>query len=270
MSVFKKFIILKNHIGFMLTGLFFAIVGALILFKGDEEDLMLPLVILIVGVICFLAALYMTIKELKTPAEEHQQYDRVDPEKAPPEAFNSEICSDGPEEDFLFHYTGKANQSYVMKDSNGTPVYEANTDKIMQIKARPFVFRNCLTGEEETKMVSGTITKSAGVNDSGLSMTISSTFTIDGTDVWDLIASQGYGFSFSLRGLTSHYDVRRWNQAVGYAETGGTGLINPKYKDKPAGKIPAKGIYQVRCKREDIPGMFLICYAITQTEFTME
>lgn len=272
MSFLKKLVLIKNYLGFLLIGLFFAIVGGLILFSENTEDILLPLIFLVLGIAVFGIFLYLCIKELKSPHETHKQYDRVDLSKAPQEEKENGFTSFDPEEeeDYVFHYFGKANQSHVMKDSNGNPVYEAVTDKILQIKPRPFLFHNIMTGEEETRMVSAAITQSAGLGDSFGSLTVSSTFKIDGKDIWDQIASMGYGFSFSLNGLAAHYEVRHWGNPVGYAELGGTGLINPKYKDNPLGKIPSKGIFKVHCKKKDVPGLFLICFAITNTEFTSE
>lgn len=272
MSFLKKLVLIKNYLGFLLTGLLFAIVGGFILFSGNNDDILLPLLIMLIGAGVFGLFLYFCIKELKSPHESHKQYDRVDLSKAPEKENENGFSSYDPEneEDFIFHYFGKANQSYLMKDGNGNAVYEAVTDKILQIKPRPFVFRNKMTGEEETKTVSAAITETAGLGESFGSLTVSSTFKIDNTDIWDYIASMGYGFSFSLNGLASHYEVRLWGNPVGYAELGGTGLMNPKYKDNPLGKIPAKGIFKVHCKRKDVPGLFIICFAITNTEFTSE
>lgn len=270
MSFIKKLILLKNEAGLALIGLLFAVIGGIVVLSGASDGSLLPLVFMGLGTILFVTGLMRVVKELKTPAEEHKQYDRVKPDAAPPVDFVRADGFEEREEDFVFHFTGKANQSHVMKDANGAVVYEATTEKLLAIKPRPFVFRNCMNGQEETRMVSATVTTSAGGSDISDGMTISSTFKIDGQDVWDLIAADGYGFRFSLHGIAAHYDVKRWQQPAGYAELGGTGLMNPKYKDNPLGKAPTNGIFKVHCKRSDVPGFFLICFAISHTEMTIE
>lgn len=266
MSILKKLLLLKNEAGLALIGLLFAVIGGAV-FLSDPGELM-PLCFLAIGVILFLVGLVKVIRELKTPARSLSQYDKIDARAVPP-AEPVQDTAEG-EEDFVFHFTGKGNQSYVMKDAGGTPVYEATTDKLLMVKARPFVFRNCMNGQETTHAVSGTVTTSVGGNGSFGGVNIRSTFRIDGQDVWDQIAAQGYGFTFSMNKLAAHYEVRHWNRPAGFAELGGTGLMDPRYRDNPLGKVPTNGIFKVRCRRSDVPAFFLICFAVTLTELTLE
>lgn len=269
MSFFKKLMLIKNELGFALVGLIFTVIGGFILSSGTDEDLGFPIAITAIGVLCFVIALIKAVKLLKTPSKELKQYDRVDPTAAAPTSFAQTADPNEPQEDFVFHFTGKANQSYVMEDQIGAAVYEAVTEKILALKPRPFVFHNFMTGEEDTRMIGAPVTYSLG-SESSLGMNISSTFKVDGQDIWELIASMGYGFSFSMNGLAPHFEVRRWNQPAGSAEMGGTGLVNPKYKDNPLGKIPTNGIFKVRCRKSDVPGFFLICFALAHTDLTLE
>lgn len=269
MSFFKKLMLIKNELGLALVGLIFAVFGGIVLFKGTGENLGLPLVFAAVGVLCFALGLYKAVKQLKTPASELKQYDRIDPAASAPAGFAQTADPNEPAEDFVFHFTGKANQSYVMEDRIGAAVYEAVTEKILALKPRPFVFRNLLTGEEDTRMIGAPLTVSLG-SESSLGMNVSSSFKVDGQDVWELIASMGYGFSFSMKGLAPHFEVRRWNQPAGSVEMGGTGLVDPRYKDNPLGKLPTNGIFSVHCRRSDAPGFFLICFALAHTELTLE
>lgn len=269
MSLLKKLLVLKNELGFVLTGLVFAVIGGLVLVKSKDGELAVPLAFMGIGIAVFAVGLLKVLKELKTPADEHRQYDRIDAKAEPPADF---VQAYDPEEteDFVFHYTGKGNQSYVMEDRNGAAVYEAITDKLLAVKARPFVFRNCMDGTENTRMIGAAVTTSVGGSERFGGMNISSGFKIDGSDIWEEIAAQGYGFTFSMHGIAAHYEVRRWNKPVGFAEMCGTGLFDPRYRNNPLGKVPSNGIFRVCCRRCDVPGLFLICFAISHTELTLE
>ena len=269
MSFFKKLLLLKNQLGLVLIGLIFAVIGGAIFFSGASEGSWVPIIFMVAGILLFILGIVKLVKQLKTPASELKQYDRIDPAASAPAGFAQTADPNEPQEDFVFHFTGKANQSYVMEDRIGAAVYEAVTEKILALKPRPFVFRNLLTGEEDTRMIGAPLTVSLG-SESSLGMNVSSSFKVDGQDVWELIASMGYGFSFSMKGLAPHFEVRRWNQPAGSVEMGGTGLVDPRYKDNPLGKIPTNGIFSVHCRRSAAPGFFLICFALAHTELTLE
>lgn len=202
-------------------------------------------------------SIFMKKPEAKPAAEEK-------PEK-PVQPANE--GGEEPMEEFVYHFTGKLNQSQIMKDAAGNPVYEAVCEKITLFKATPFRFCNRLTGEEHLRQIGHTMTCSAGIGEN-FSVDLSSSFDIDGKGIWEILTDMGYGFRFSLNGLAAHYDVTRCGKEAGFVELAGTGLMNPKYKDNPLGKIPTKGIYRVQCRRRDVEGMFLICLALTRTETT--
>lgn len=169
---------------------------------------------------------------------------------------------------YVFHFTGKLNQSYIMEEPYGAPVYKADCAGISLFKDTTFTFINCLTGSEETKKVGKTTTVSFG-NGLGFSTNITSGFNIDKISVWDMIADMGYDFTFRLNGLCAHFDIFRDGQFIGYAELGGSGLYKEQYKDSKLGQIPTNGIFKVECAEPDIPGVFLICFALSKTEMAL-
>ncbi len=233
---------------------------------GDGK--MISLICCVVGIAVAVFGIFRLVKDIKTPSSEFSQYDRVkenqiDEKKA--EEIRNRI---EPAEDFVFHFTGKLNQSYIMKNAFGNPVYEAICDGITLFKDTKFEFKNHLTGVSETKMISHTVSTSYGSN--GFGMTVSSAFKIDGKNCWDILASMGYGFDFSLSGIKAHYEVKHMGVNIGYAELGGTGLVNEKYENNPLGKLPTNGIFKVSCPKSEVEAMFLICFCLAKTEATID
>ena len=166
---------------------------------------------------------------------------------------------------YVFHFTGKGNQSYVMKDAEGNIVYEALCEKVTLFKDTPFLFRDPVANTQAEKMIGHSKAFSLG-NGHGFYVTITSSFKVDGVQVWDVLRGMGYGFRFRLHGVAPHYDVTKLNQDIGFCELAGTGAMNPKYKDSLAGKMPTNGIFRVECQPEEVPGMFLLCFALTKTD----
>lgn len=167
--------------------------------------------------------------------------------------------------DYVFHFTGKGNQSYVMKDAEGKVVYEAVCEKMTLFRDTPFLFRDSAAGTETEKMIGHSKSFSLG-NGHGFYVTITSSFSVDGVPVWDVLRDMGYGFRFRLHGAAAHYDVTKQGKDIGFCELAGTGAMDPKYKDTLAGKIPTNGIFRAACEPEEVPGMFLLCFALTKTE----
>lgn len=265
MNWFSKLLLLKNHLGLTVVGLLFAVIGGKTVLSGAGDGSPVPLVFTLLGAAAAALGIVKTVKELSTPASGKRQFDRVDSRKAAEMQAQAVNNENEPMEDFVYHFTGKLNQSQVMKDSEGNVVYEAICEKMSILKDTPFLFRNRITGEESRKMVGHTRSTAVGIV-SGISETVSSVFNIDSISVWDVLAQMGYGFRFSMNGIAAHYDVAHWGKNAGYAQLAGTGVMNPKYKDNPLGQVPTNGIFQIRCRRSDVPGFFLICFALSRTE----
>ena len=169
---------------------------------------------------------------------------------------------------YVFHFTGKLNQSYVMEKPYGDAVYRAECAGISIFRDTTYTFVNCLTGIQEVKKIGKTVTTSVG-DGNGFGVTITSSFKIDKVSVWDIIADMGYGFEFRLNGLCAHYDIYKNDELAGYVELGGSGLYKEQYKDSKLGHVPTNGIFKVECGENEIPAFFLICFAITRTEMAM-
>ena len=170
-------------------------------------------------------------------------------------------------ENYVFHFTGKNHQSYVMKDEEGTVVYEAVCEKIALFRDTPYTFRNHISGDESQKMVGHTMTHSLKIN--GFGGAVKSSFKIDKEESWLILHDMGYDFHFRIRGAHACFDLSLNGAAVGTIETAGTGVMDPKYANSPIGKIPTNGIFTVCCDKENIPGFFLMCFTLARTEFAM-
>lgn len=170
---------------------------------------------------------------------------------------------------YVFHFTGKLNQSYVMEKPYSEAVYKADCAGLTLFKDTTFYFRNCLTGSEEEKKVGKTITRSIGAEEF-FSFDVSSYFTIDKVPVWDILRDMGLDFEFSMKGICPHYDIYKHGEYIGYAELGGTGLFMEKYKNNKLGQFPSNGIFKVECAEEDIPEVFLACFTLSRTVSTID
>lgn len=233
--------------------------------QGDGK--IMSLVICLVGVAAFAYGVISLVKGIKTPSSEFSQYDRV--KESQIDALKAEEIrnSNEPNEDFVFHFTGKLNQSYIMEDRFEEPVYEAICNGIKLFKDTEFEFKNHINGASSTKMIGHAVTTSYG-NDS-FSTAVKSAFKIDGENCWDVLASMGYGFEFSLNGIKAHYEVKHMGVNIGYAELAGTGAVNKEYENNPLGKLPTNGIFKVNCPRSEVEGMFLVCFCLSKTDTTI-
>lgn len=225
----------------------------------------MSIAICIIGIGAFVLGVLKLKKSVKTPKEDYTQYDKV---KEIDIAKAEEIKNANEEnEEYVFHFTGHLNQDYVMKNKFGEPVYEAVCNGIKLVKDTEFEFRNIVTGETSTKKIGHTTTQTYG--NGSFNIPLKSSFKIDGNNCWDVLAQMGYGFEFSLNGIKAHYEVNHHGVNIGYAELGGTCLVDKKHENNPLAKAPTNGIFKVSCPKSEIEGMFLICFCITKTDLTI-
>lgn len=231
--------------------------------EGNGKTMSLIICLVGLAVVAFGAVSF--VKGIKASSDSFAQYDKgkeIDTQKAKEIQERNES-----KEEFVFHFTGRLNQDYVMKNRFGEPVYEAKCSGIKLVKDTEYEFKNCSTGEISTKKISHTITQYNGNASFGTAM--QSAFKMNDEICWDVLSDMGYGFDFSLNGIKAHYEVRHEGVNIGYAEIGGTGLMNEKYKDNPLGKVPTNGIFKIECPRSEVEAMFLICFCLSRTEETL-
>lgn len=242
--------------------------------KGNPADIsygsgkMTAVIVFAAGVLAFLYGVFSLVKSVRTPSGEFAQYNRIDEAGIDAEKKAGIENNAAPLQDYIFHFTGKMNQSYVMKDKFGKEVYCAICNGIKLIKDTDFEFKNSMTGAAQLKKIGHTVTLSMS-SGSPFGGSISSAFTIDGKNCWDILADMGYGFDFSLKGLKGHYAVKHYGVSVGDIEAAGTEVLNEKYEGNALAKMPAQGIFRLSCSPSEIEGFFMICFCLARTENTL-
>ncbi|MBR0137572.1 MAG: hypothetical protein IJM15_04115, partial [Erysipelotrichaceae bacterium] len=185
-----------------------------------------------------------------TSLEETNYFDKVD-KNVDPEVVERIRTSTSPVKDYYFHYCGKLNQSYVLETPEREPAYEINCDKMGMVNDYIFTFKNCLTGKEETRNVSHTITTSYGSE--SFSIVDKSYFKIDEKNIWEYIAEMGYSVDPYLDPVAFSFKVRHYGVEVADLKAAGTNIL-PAYEGKGGLRDVAmsSGLYKVSCRDEDV------------------
>ena len=233
------------------------------------NGMILKIGILVIGLAALAAGIVLLFRNTRKTQKDYAQYNKLDESKIDPQKRAEIENSTEAPQDYIFHYTGTLNQSFVMKDAFGGEVFRADCDGIQLFKATDYDFVNLQTGEHAARKIGHTVTVTTG-NGSVLFPAMSSSFKIDGRDCWSFLADLGYTMEFSLKGLRCHYEVKHLGVSVGSVETAGTEILNEKYAGNPLAKLPAKGLYRVSCRPGEAEGFFLICFCLSKTEATVE
>ncbi|MCQ2770291.1 MAG: hypothetical protein MJ236_00620, partial [Clostridia bacterium] len=227
------------------------------------------IVVMVVGIIAVVYGIFMIVKNAKKPSDDYSQYNRINEDEIN-QSKREEVENNTEEkQEYVFHFTGKLNQSYVMKDRYDNEVFKADCEGITIVKATDFNFVNVRTGSSKARKIGHTVTSSIG-GDASIFANISSSFKIDGENCWDFLKNMGYGFNFSLNGLKSHYEVYHQGVNVGSIEIAGTEVMNKKYEGNALAKLPTNGIFRISCQPSEVEGFFYICFCITKTEPTID
>lgn len=223
------------------------------------------LVVLVVGVAALVAGIVLLVKNVKKSVKDYAQYNKVD-EKAVDPAKKAEIeANTEAPQDYVFHYTGKLNQSYVMKDAFGTEVFRADCGGIKLVGDTDYEFVNSALASRTQRKIGHAVT----VTDNSAPLwfpSVSSAFRIDGKNCWNFLAEQGYGFEFSLNGLRPHYNVKHYGVPVGTVDAAGTEILKEQPTGNPLAKIPTQGLYRISCRPSEAEGIFYICFCLTKTD----
>lgn len=241
-------------------------------YKADEPDVIqkaggtwIALIFAVVGFASFVFGAKKTVKGLKKPAEEYDEHDKAVMYTPDPETVREIENSTEPARNYVFHFTGKLNQSHVMKNEAAEPVFEGNCRKMELVRDTEYDFVDVLTGETELHRIGHTVTRSVGTV-LGFIAPISSSFTIDGEDIWDWFAKQGYGFTWSHKGIKSIYSVTRWQIPIATIEEAGTEIMGEKYEGRTGSKLPSKGLYRISCRESDRKAMFMMAFTLSRIE----
>lgn len=229
----------------------------------------LPYVITGIGILCIVGSLVFGIKALKKPTSEYNQFDKVDKAAIDPITVEELENSTEPKNDYVFHFTGKLNQSYIMETATGrTPVFEAKCEKAPLIKPGKYTFVNHISMYSSEKEITNTVTKSYGNGGGAMSYSIpvSSSFKINGVNNWIYLGEMGYSLEPHISGLKMCFDVLKYGVKVAYFESAGANALKDGATN-PLGNIPGVGIFKVNCRESDVEGVFTACFCASRVEF---
>ena len=226
----------------------------------------IPYITLAFGVIAFAAGCVLLIKNIKQPAGEMNEYDKVKPSDYTQEQSDSVRNSVEPMQNYFFHFDSHIRQGYILENEYKEPVFEAKMLSMNPLKPFPFEFTNHYTGETRNVLIGKTVSYSIG-SSAGFSyrVPINSSFTVDGKNNWDYLAENGYGFDCSFEGITPCFRVKHFGVENAYIKTEGTNAL--RNKDSLIGKIPVNGLFSVRCRKSDVDMIFMVCVSIARAIF---
>ena len=227
----------------------------------------LPYVFIAVGVLAIVVSILriragVRKKQSNSPFEDSQR--QVDPLLA------EQVRRDAaPMKEYYFHWTGRMNQSYVLETPERKAVYEAICDHIGTISDYRYTFLNRITGASREHKISHTLTKRYGGESGGLSLSLvsASQFKIDDVINWDYLAELGYSVEPKQSGVKLNFDVLHHGVPTAFLEAAGTNILKDDANSLLGDKLPAAGLYKVRCKDADLEGVFMACFCVSRVEF---
>ena len=206
------------------------------------------------------AAVFSNVKIVSTiKKKDINEFNKVDMNSV--SASKIESIKNNPEEtkEYYFHFTGKANQSYILETLDREPTYEARCDKVGIVSKYEFTFINHLTKKETKHLVSHVVSSSYD------SFVTSSKFKIDDVNVWDILGKEGYSLEPHFNGLKSYFDISHYGVNVAKIELAGT----KAYKEggtKLLSDVPVKGLFKVYAKDSDIDMVFLCAFILSKVD----
>jgi len=222
-----------------------------------DNPLILNIIILIIGIGSLCLSIIKIIKTIKN--KDINEFNKVDMKNVSQSKIDSIKNSNELQKEYYFHFTGVANQSYVLETMNREAVYEARCDKMGIVSKYKFTFINHLTKKETQHLVSHVVSTSFD------SFVTSSNFKIDGVNVWNILGKEGYSLDPHFNGLKSYFDIFHYGVKVAKIELAGT----EAYKDnssKLLGNIPIQGMFKVYAKDSDIDMVFLCAFILSKVD----
>ena len=222
-----------------------------------NDSIFVSIIITIIGVGATIISLVKIINVIKH--KDINEFNKVDMSNISPTKIESIKNNKEEEKEYYFHFTGTANQSYILETMDRNPVYEARCDKLGIVSKYKFTFINHLTGKETEHLVSHVVSTSYD------SFITSSKFKIDDVNVWDILGKEGYSLEPHFNGLKSYFDVLHYGVIVAKIELAGIKSQNDK-AGKLLGNIPIKGMFKVYAKASDIDMVFLCAFILTKVD----
>jgi len=147
-----------------------------------------------------------------------------------------------------------------METPERQPIYEARCDKVGIVNKSIFTFINHINGKETKHFVGHTVEVSYD------DFITSSNAKIDGTNVWDTIAKEGYSLEPHLNGIKPYFDVLHYGIKVAKIEPAGSNILKDGNNSK-LGEIPGIGIFKIYSKQSDIDMVFFCAFVLSKVKF---
>lgn len=229
---------------------------------SSDDTPIIPIVFASIGVLCVVFGIISLVKNKK---DKHPDLlNQVDTSNIDPNIIEEIKNNDEPSYDYNFYFVGKLGQSYILETKDRTPVIKIDCEKTGIVKKSIYKVTNYYTGKIAKYEVGHTVTVSFGSGH--LNIPYKSTFTVNGEDVFSMIAKIGYSITAKLEGLKINFDVFHYGIKVASLNCGG---VNIKTQNKygKLGNIPTKGIYVINAKKSDLDAVALIAFAVSRVDF---
>ena len=191
---------------------------------------------------------------------------KVNLSKVNQEQIDEIANSDEPMKEYYFHFCGKLNQSYVIETPERNAIYTIDCEKVGFLKKSKYTFTNKLSFRTIQYEVSHVLTESYGI-DRGFNINAKSTFKMNGTDVFDLIASMGYSITVKIQGLRMSFDVSHYGVKVATLKSAGANVAKADKNYGKLGDIPTQGVYIINARETDLDAIAIIAFAVSRVEF---
>lgn len=223
----------------------------------SDNSLIMNLVLILVGLGATGLAGYKIVKTIKT--KDINEFNNVDMSKVSAKEIESVKNNMEEEKEYYFHFTGTANQDYILETMERKPVYEAKCDKVGIVSNYEYTFINHLTGKQDKHTVSHVLDQSFD------GFVTSSKFKVDNVNVWDILGKEGYSLDPHLNGFKSYFDISRYGVKVAKIELAGT----KAYKEEGSklfGDVPIQGMFKIYAKKSDIDMIFMCAFILSKVK----
>ena len=150
-------------------------------------------------------------------------------------------------------------QGLLLKDEEGSVVYEAKVLKQPLFGASEVEFINHISGISEKHSVTKTLTKEVNDLFNEEVYVAKSYFKFDGTNIWDYLFSKNIQIQAMRHGmLGATFQISVNGQYVGNVKVGSS--------DGVKGLLAAASGHQVECDEVNLDTVFLVAYAISKTD----
>lgn len=224
----------------------------------SDNSLIGNIIFIVLGIGAVILSIVKIVSTIKK--KDINEFNKVDMNNVSESQIEKVKNNNEEEKEYFFHFTGTANQSYVLETTTDRkPVYEARCDKVGIVSKYKFTFINHFTGKETEHLVSHVVSESFD------NFVTSSKFKIDDVNVWDILGKEGYSLDPHFNGLKSYFDISRYGVKVAKIELAGT----KAYKEgasKLLGDMPIQGMFKVYAKESDIDMVFLCAFILSKVE----